>query len=159
MPDKEIYSTRLRAGRKTYFLDVKEGDDGEAYLKITESRKTGEAFEQSRVVVGKEHAEDLLESMADAVRRLMAHAFRKKTTTTKEAEDKSTLSVKKYSVEEKRKKDANAYARWTEEDDARLEQLYCEGKKNKELAVVFGRDLGAIASRIKKLELREKYGK
>lgn len=156
MPDKEIYSTRLRAGRKTYFVDVKEGDDGEAYLKLTESRKTGETFEQSRIVVDKAHAEDLLEAMADAVRRIMAHAFRKKAAA-KEAEDKSTLPEKKYSVEEKRKRDANAYARWAEEDDARLEQLYCEGRKNKELAVIFGRDPGAISSRIKKLELKEKY--
>ncbi len=157
MPDKEIYSTRLRAGRKTYFLDVKEGDDGEAYLKLTESRKAGDAFEQSRIVVNKQHAEDLLESMADAVRRLMAHAFRKKAQA-KEGVDKSAPAEKKYSVEEKRKKDANAYARWTDEDDARLEQLWCEGKKNKELAVIFRRDPGAIASRIKKLDLRGKYG-
>ncbi len=151
MPDKEIYSTRLRAGRRTYFLDVKEGDDGHAYLKITESRKTGEAFEQSRIVVDKEHAEDLLESMADAVRRLMAQQFKK--------EPVPVEKDKAYSVEEKREKHPQAYARWTKEDDVRLEQLFCGGKKNKELAVIFGRDPGAIAARIKKLELREKYGR
>jgi hypothetical protein len=151
MPDKEIYSSRLRAGRKTYFLDVKEGDDGEAYLKLTESRKTGEAFEQSRVVVDKEHAEDLLEAMADAVRRLMAHHFKKQTGA--KEEDKA------YNVVDIRQKHPQAYARWSEEDDARLEQLYCEGKKNKELAVILGRDPGAISSRIKKLELKEKYGR
>lgn len=150
MPVKEIYSSRLRAGRKTYFLDVKEDAKGEAYLKITESRQTGDVFEQERIIVDKEHAEALLESMADAVRRLMAHRHKKKE---KPAPDKD----KAYSVEAIREKHPQAYARWTTEDDERLEQLFCEGKKNKELAVIFGRDPGAIKARIKKLELREKY--
>lgn len=150
MPDKEIYSTRLRAGRKTYFVDVQVSDDGEPYLKLSESTQTGGRFEHSRILVDKDHAEDLLEAMADAVRRLMAHTFKKKAP--------AGVGDKAYSVEDIRQKHPQAYARWTEEDDARLEQLYCEGKKNKELAVIFGRDPGAIASRIKKLELKEKYG-
>jgi DNA-directed RNA polymerase specialized sigma24 family protein len=48
---------------------------------------------------------------------------------------------------------------WTAEDDNKLELLFCEGKKVKELAEIFGRNTGAINSRIKKLELKEKYGK
>ncbi|MFZ1694502.1 MAG: DUF3276 family protein [Flavobacteriales bacterium] len=151
MPDKEIYSTRLRAGRKTYFVDVQVGDNGEPYLKLSESIQTGERFEHSRILVDKQHAEDLVEAMADAVRRLKAHALKKKTVV--KEDDKA------YSVEEIREKHPQAYARWTEEDDARLEQLYCEGRKRKELAVIFGREPGAITSRIKKLELKEKYGK
>ncbi len=51
-----------------------------------------------------------------------------------------------------------AYAPWTTEDDNKLEQLFCEGKKTTELAKIFGRKEGAITSRIEKLELREKYG-
>ena len=46
---------------------------------------------------------------------------------------------------------------WTDEADKKLEQLFCEGKKVKELAHIFGRNEGAISSRIKKLELKEKY--
>lgn len=151
MPDKEIYSTRLRAGLKTYFVDVQETKSGEPYLKLSESTQSGKRFEHSHIMVDKDHAEDLLEAMADAVRRLMAHAFKKKSFT--------MGGDKAYSVEVIREKHPHAYARWTAEDDTRLEQLYCEGKKNKELAVIFGRDPGAIASRIKKLELKEKYGK
>ena len=52
-----------------------------------------------------------------------------------------------------------AYLPWTEEDDNKLELLFCEGKKVKELAETFGRNVGAINSRIKKLELKDKYGK
>lgn len=46
---------------------------------------------------------------------------------------------------------ANAYAPWTDEDDALLIRLHSEGKSVKELMEVFGRNRGAITSRIKKL--------
>lgn len=151
MPDKEIYGTRLRAGRTTYFVDVQETEQGEPYLKLTESMQSGKRFEHTRILIDKEHAEDLLEAMADAVRRLMAHASKKKVA--------GMDGGKAYDVEEIRQKHPHAYARWTTEDDERLEQLYCEGKTRKELAAIFGRDPGAITSRIKKLELREKYGR
>lgn len=68
-------------------------------------------------------------------------------------------SHKAYSVAKLREQHAQAYARWTAEDDERLEQLFCEGWKVKELSALFGRDPGAISSRIRKLELREKYSK
>jgi homoserine acetyltransferase len=56
-----------------------------------------------------------------------------------------------------RKEHPNAYMPWTEEDDVRLEQLYCEKLTVKQLSAVFGRNEGAITSRISKLELVEKY--
>ena len=64
---------------------------------------------------------------------------------------------KAYSVEKIRETHKQAYFPWTIEDDNKLELLFCEGKKVKELAEIFGRNTGAINSRIKKLELREKY--
>lgn len=62
-------------------------------------------------------------------------------------------------LEERRKKHPNAYAPWTEEKDNELEVLYCEGKTTKELTTIFGRNSGAIRSRIKKLQLKEKYNR
>ena len=53
----------------------------------------------------------------------------------------------------------NAYKPWTEEDDLELTQMWCEGATTKELAAHFQRKPSAITSRIKKLELVEKYGK
>ena len=35
----EIYSKSLRAGRRTYFFDVRETKAGDYYLTITESKK------------------------------------------------------------------------------------------------------------------------
>ena len=51
-----------------------------------------------------------------------------------------------------------AYKPWTEEDDLELTQMWCEGATTKELAAHFQRKPSAITSRIKKLELVEKYG-
>ena len=52
----------------------------------------------------------------------------------------------------------NAYKPWTEKDDLELTKMWCEGATTKELAVYFQRKPSAITSRIKKLELVEKYG-
>ncbi|MFK8281457.1 hypothetical protein [Capnocytophaga cynodegmi] len=56
-----------------------------------------------------------------------------------------------------REKYPNAYQPWTQEDDDKLELLYCERKTIKELCIIFGRNDGAIRSRIEKLELKLKY--
>jgi hypothetical protein len=64
---------------------------------------------------------------------------------------------KAYSVAEKRLKNQNAYMPWSKEDDDKLELLFCEKKSIKELSEIFCRNSGAIRSRIKKLELEEKY--
>lgn len=63
-----------------------------------------------------------------------------------------------YSVAQKRIKHPNAYSKWSLEDDQKLETHFCEGKSIRELSKLFGRNLGAIRSRIEKLELKEKYG-
>jgi hypothetical protein len=63
-----------------------------------------------------------------------------------------------YSVFACRQEYPNAYAPWTEDDDLELTQMWCEGATTKELAVHFQRKPSAITSRIKKLELVEKYG-
>ena len=151
MSDKEIYTTRMRAGNKTWCIEVKEDESGTAFLEIIESLKTATWERASRIVVNKEQAEDLLEAMADAVRRLMAHEFRKNVP----APD----VTKSYTVEAVRKEHPQAYARWTPEQDELLERLYREGTPRKKIAAILGREPSAITSRLKKLELHEKYGK
>lgn len=70
---------------------------------------------------------------------------------------KELLGEPTYSVEACRVDYPNAYMPWTQEDDDKLEQLFCEGKTTKELSEIFRRKQGAIRSRVKKLELEEKY--
>lgn len=71
--------------------------------------------------------------------------------------NKISNDCKAIDIEEIRKTHKTAYKPWTKELDDEFELLYCEGKKVSELAVHFGRTSGAIRSRIKKLELIEKY--
>lgn len=70
---------------------------------------------------------------------------------------KQLLGEPTYSVEACRVDYPNAYMPWTQKDDDKLEQLFCEGKTTKELSDIFQRKQGAIRSRVKKLELEEKY--
>ncbi len=65
---------------------------------------------------------------------------------------------KAYSKTEKQKVHKNAYEKWTTENDKKLELLFCEGKTITELSKIFGRNNGAIKSRIQKLKLKEKHG-
>lgn len=71
---------------------------------------------------------------------------------------KQLLNEPAYTIEACRVEHPNAYKPWTQEDDDLLEQLFCEGKTTRELSDIFQRKQGAIRSRIKKLELEEKYG-
>ncbi|SHF02357.1 Protein of unknown function [Psychroflexus salarius] len=140
MKNENIFSTKFQAGNRTYFLDLKTTKDGDRYLKISESKRTGETeFERHQIIVFDEGIDKLAEKI-------------------KEVANKIRTDEKSYSVDEKRKTHQNAYQPWTDEDDNRLELLYCEGKSITELTELFGRNNGAIRSRIKKLELKEKYG-
>ena len=58
-----------------------------------------------------------------------------------------------YSVEEKRREHPKAYEKWSPEDDERLKEMYAAEHSIAELAKQFGRNDGAIRSRLKKLGL------
>ena len=55
------------------------------------------------------------------------------------------------------KKPSQAYKPWDDQEDAALTEMYCERKTIKEIVARFNRTVGAIKSRIKKLELHELY--
>lgn len=71
---------------------------------------------------------------------------------------KKDKSEPAYSVEKVREQHRDAYAPWTDELDDELTEMFCMGISTKDIAKHFGRTAGAIRSRIKKLELEEKYG-
>ena len=66
---------------------------------------------------------------------------------------KQLMGVPTYSVEACRREYPNAYDPWTDEDDAKLAELWREGLSLDESADSFGRKRGAIISRMKKLGL------
>lgn len=65
--------------------------------------------------------------------------------------------LKKYNVAEMRNTLKDAYKPWTDALDEELTIAFCKGHTVKDMAEIFGRTRGAIISRIKKLELAEKY--
>jgi len=148
MNDKEVYSDKITKGKRTYFFDIKKSEQGDLYLKVSESKKTSSGFEHYRLMVFEEDIQDFADTFSKALAK-----FKELKT------PKPPTDAKAYSVEKIRQAHKAAYMPWTAEDDKKLELLFCEGKKVKELAQIFGRNDGAISSRIKKLELRDKYGK
>lgn len=74
MDDKEpekIYAKRVRAGKRTYFFDVKTTRTNDYYLTITESRRLpqgdGFTYEKHKVYLYKEDFDKFVEALREAV--------------------------------------------------------------------------------------------
>lgn len=140
MRKETILSSNVKVGNRTYFLDVKTTKDKDLYLKISESKRISESeFERHQIIVFEEGINKFTEKLVEIVEKM-------------KTEENNCF------LKEKRKTHRNAYQPWTEDDDKQLELLYCQGKSVTFLSKEFGRNNGAIQSRIKKLELKEKYG-
>lgn len=139
---KTLYSQQLNREEKTFFFDIRESKADSLYLVIKESIRMNDGFSTNSIKV----FEESLENFNDVMKKI----------TFKLNEFKQQKS-KTYSVSEKREKNNNAYAKWTQENDNLLERLFCERKTVDELSKIFGRNEGAIKSRIDKLELKLKY--
>jgi hypothetical protein len=135
----ELFSTRVQAGSRTYFFDLKQSQDGGRYLTISELCQGKAGKEHHRVMVFEEHIKAFRQALTDALSRIA------------EPEGKS------YSVEVIRKEYPNAYAAWSDEDDQRLCSLYEAGCDINELAGVFHRKPDAIQSRLRKLAARQRW--
>lgn len=139
---KTLYSQQLNREETTFFFDIRESKAGSLYLVIKESIRVNDGFSTNSIKV----FEESLDNFNDVMKKI----------TFKLNEFKQQKS-KTYSVSEKREKNNNAYAKWTQENDNLLERLFCERKTVDELSKIFGRNEGAIKSRIDKLELKLKY--
>ncbi len=68
---EEIYSQTMRAGRRTYFFDVRETKAGDYYLTITESKKFSSDdgsfyFKKHKIYLYKEDFEEFTEKLQKA---------------------------------------------------------------------------------------------
>ena len=63
-------SRTVKAGKRTYFLDVKEAKNGQKYLAITESRFAGEGNERerSRIVVFADAMDEFVDALHEVVK-------------------------------------------------------------------------------------------
>ena len=66
----EIFSTRATSGKRTYFFNVKENRNGDVFLNIVESKKSGERedFERHSLVVFREDLDEFTEGLGRALR-------------------------------------------------------------------------------------------
>ncbi len=74
MEDKdrnEIFSKRVRAGKRTYFFDIKATRSNDYYLTITESKRKfkddGFSYEKHKIFLYKEDFGKFVEALNDAV--------------------------------------------------------------------------------------------
>ncbi len=69
---KEIFSKAIRAGKRTYFLDVKATKKNEYYLTITESKKhvnfDGQvSYEKHKIFLYKEDMDKFVDNLQDVI--------------------------------------------------------------------------------------------
>ena len=137
--DIEFESITVKAGRRTYFIDVKQSKTGSKYVKITESKRIGDGeFERHDVIIYEEDIDKIVVALDKVI-----HHF-----------SSAAIPVTKSRMEQLKEKYTNAYLPWTEDDDNILTTLFHEGKKVGELVDFFQRNRGAINSRIRKLGLK-----
>lgn len=72
---EEVYSKKVRAGKRTYFFDVKATRSNDYYVTITESKKRLEdgVFVKHKIFLYKEDFEKFAEGFKDAVDYIKDH--------------------------------------------------------------------------------------
>lgn len=70
----EIYSKAIKAGRRTYFFDIKSTKAKDLYLTITESKKTEEngvdSYQKHKIFLYKEDFEKFKEGFEDVLAKI-----------------------------------------------------------------------------------------
>ncbi len=71
----EIFTKRVRAGKRTYFFDVKSTkSEKDFYITITESKRVGDdEYEKHKIFLYKEDFEKFREALAETVEHVQAH--------------------------------------------------------------------------------------
>ncbi|MBV6646449.1 MAG: DUF3276 family protein [Cyclobacteriaceae bacterium] len=68
---EEIYSERVRAGKRTYFFDVKSTRSNDYYLTITESKRRfkddGFVYEKHKIFLYKEDFDKFLQALNETI--------------------------------------------------------------------------------------------
>lgn len=72
---EEVYSKKVRAGKRTYFFDVKATRSNDYYVTVTESKKRLEdgVFVKHKIFLYKEDFEKFIEGLQDTIDYIKAH--------------------------------------------------------------------------------------
>lgn len=172
MEFRNLFSDCVGIGNREYVFDIVVNIGEKLELNISENQPAGVRIYQNSIRVPIEDAKAIRDALnksikrIDKITRMRSHSSSEileilganmRKIEKKEIETIYGQSPKSYTLRDKRKIHARAYLPWSVEDDERLEALFCEGVSINELAQAFERNEGAISSRIKKLELKEKY--
>ncbi len=71
---EEVYSKAVKAGKRTYFMDVKETKSGERYLTITESKRLFDenlnkfVYDKHKIFLYKEDFDNFVEGLQTVIR-------------------------------------------------------------------------------------------
>jgi hypothetical protein len=72
--NNEVYSKVVRAGKRTYFFDVKSTKGNDLYITLTESKKTfndgRESYQKHKIFLYKEDFEKFQEGLTDALDKI-----------------------------------------------------------------------------------------
>lgn len=64
---KELFTRMVKAGQRTYFVNVKEAVNGNKYVTITESKRIEkDKFERFRIMVFQDKIKDFVEALCEA---------------------------------------------------------------------------------------------
>lgn len=65
----EVYSTKIRAGKRTYFFDVKETRSSDYYITITESKRrfSGEGYDKHKIFLYKEDFNKFMGKLTEVI--------------------------------------------------------------------------------------------
>lgn len=144
---REVFSLRVPAGSRTLFIDVKKMPDGSHFLSLSElGRAKGAAEGRSRIVIDADYVDALQEALSAAVEYLDA---------TNPQAPRGTAEGGQGTLAEIRKHYPNAYRPWSPKDDDALRTAFEKGEAMRELIRGFGRNAGAIRSRLRKLGLQD----
>lgn len=135
---QELFSEMVRAGRRTYFFDVKRSQEGIRYLVISESIAEGATHEHHRVMIFEENIEAFMAGFD-------------KTITFLGIAQKPEI----HKIEKIRQQYPKAYVKWTSDDDEALKKKFDEGMSVSELSLHFQRKPSAIQSRLAKLGINK----
>ena len=74
--NSEVYSKVVRAGKRTYFFDVKATKSNDLYLTLTESKKTivdgRESYQKHKLFLYKEDFEKFQDGLTDVLEKIQA---------------------------------------------------------------------------------------
>jgi hypothetical protein len=131
MKHTESISTPQYATARTIF-EVETDSEGNPCLIVTQNWASGVDVSSHRIVITIDAFDDFHAAYLRAANHMNA-------------------DTRAYSVSDVRRDYPNAYKAWTPDDDRRLLDEHAAGHTTKELADMFGRQRGAIESRLAKL--------